>query len=285
MQGLENRDYPADYILSRLRLRRFNYGYLSEVTASQNVWRSFMLECKWLYSHMNKDLRKIFEPVFLYLEIRNIIIFLRNKVLSERPPEILSLTLLPKDFKKALISAKDIKESIRHIEGLFSYISEGFYHLSISLKEKGMAKIEDEIMRLYLESIINKALHFVIRVFMRSLIDSKNILMLHKCLRWKLKDKPEFIMGGNITVRELKRVYEKGDIDGIGALLYRHTGIRLKKEDLQTSLIEGIRRIIMRYIEDPLNIANILNYIWGCYIQAINLSINLQVKESNIDIF
>lgn len=284
LQELENKVYPADYILSRLRLRKFKYGYLSEVTTSQNIWRNFMMEYSWLYSQMSKDLRHIFEPVFLYFEIKNIIILLRDKGTSERSLEILRLSLLPKDFKRALIAAKDITESIKNIEELFSCLSERFYRLSIFLKERGIAKIENEIMRLYLESIVDRVLHPVIRIFIRSLIDSKNILMIHKYLRWQLRSEPEFISGGNIKVQNLKRILKKGDRDKIGSILYRYGGFKSQKDDLHLSLIEGIRKIIVRHIEDPLSIANILNYIWGCFIQAINLGINLQIKESGINI-
>lgn len=285
LKALENKVYPADYILSRLRLRKFKYGFLSEVTTSQNIWRNFMIEYRWLYSQMSKDLRRIFEPVFLYFEIKNIIIFLRYKGTSERSLEILRLSLLPEDFKKSLIGAKDITESIKNIEELFSCLSERFFRLSIFFKEKGLMRIENEIMRLYLESIVNRVLHPVIKIFIRSLIDSKNILVIHKYLRWQLRSEPEFISGGNIKVQNLKRILKEGDRDKIGSILYRYGGFKLQKDDLHLSLIEGIRKIIIRHIEDPLSIANILNYIWGCFIQAINLGINLQVKESGIDIF
>jgi vacuolar-type H+-ATPase subunit C/Vma6 len=284
LQELESKDYPTYYILSRLRLRRFSYGYLSEMNFSQDVWRKFMLECKWIYSQMNKNLRLIFEPVFLYFEIKNIILFLRDKAISEKPSEILHLSLLPEDFKKVLITSTDITESIKDIERLFSYLSESFYCLSMSFKEKGLMGIENEIMKLFLESTAQKYVHPIIRVFIRSLIDSKNILILHKYMRWQLRGEPGFVKGGNIDIQELKRIFKKGDNDKIAAILYRFTGLKIHKENLEQSLIEGIRNVIIRHIEDPLSIANILNYIWGCFIQAINLGISLRIEEQGLDI-
>lgn len=233
---------------------------------------------------MNKNLRLIFEPVFLYFEIKNIILFLRDKAISEKPSEILHLSLLPEDFKKVLITSTDITESIKDIERLFSYLSESFYCLSMSFKEKGLMGIENEIMKLFLESTAQKYVHPIIRVFIRSLIDSKNILILHKYMRWQLRGEPGFVKGGNIDIQELKRIFKKGDNDKIAAILYRFTGLKIHKENLEQSLIEGIRNVIIRHIEDPLSIANILNYIWGCFIQAINLGISLRIEEQGLDI-
>jgi vacuolar-type H+-ATPase subunit C/Vma6 len=274
LQKIENKGYPTDYLFSRLRVRKINYQNLLKNRLVEDVWNNLLLEYKWVYCQMNEKLRNIFSPFFLYFELRNILILIRYKTSSEEKiSEILKWSLLSKELKRNLIYAKDVFIAIRYIEEAFSPISNNFLKLSTIFKCNGFKQFEHNLIKIYFEGIIESSLEPDIKNFLKYLIDSKNILILYKRLRWNIQEELELIKGGNIDPRLLEKCDNEKNIDKILILFKRFTGLKVDLNQLENSLIRGSINLFKKNMSDPLSLGFILNYLWSCYIQTIQLSI------------
>jgi len=97
----EEGGYPAEYLLSRIRgkraflitewdpliadtvplesLRSPRYHGLSADRSSASLWSSLLSGYRWAYLQMDKPLREIFRPFFLYSELRTLFFCLRSR--------------------------------------------------------------------------------------------------------------------------------------------------------------------------------------------------------------
>ena len=94
-----DRGYPTDYLLSRIRGRRAEliadwrplvvspspveslaftrYGSIMTDAYPEDIRRYLLKEFGWVYSQMDRTLRDIFRPFFLYVELNTIFVCLR----------------------------------------------------------------------------------------------------------------------------------------------------------------------------------------------------------------
>ena len=90
LQSPEGSGYPAEYLIARLQARRASfvkewddiisgpvtvetmlpayYGDLVAEYAKESVWKRMLKEYRWVYLQMNRGLRNMFRPFFLYSE-------------------------------------------------------------------------------------------------------------------------------------------------------------------------------------------------------------------------
>src|SRR5208282_4010036 len=102
LRKIDDRGYPTEYLLSRIRGRRAHliadwrplvmsaspvdrlaltrYGSIMTDDYPEAIRQYLLKEFGWVYSQMNRTLRKIFRPFFLYTELSTIFICLRNAI-------------------------------------------------------------------------------------------------------------------------------------------------------------------------------------------------------------
>ena len=112
LKKVKEGDYPTDYLLTRLRIRRasltkdlMGQGIDSIAGRSEgDIWESLLRDYQWVYDQMNKRLHEIFQPFFLYAELRTIIICLRYKKAADKNKikNVLLLSLLSEKNKNTL---------------------------------------------------------------------------------------------------------------------------------------------------------------------------------------
>jgi len=310
LQEIEDRGYPTEYLLSRIRGRRvsltsdweplllgavtteslpLHYRDFAPDTSSQGEWRHLLREFRWVYYQMNRKLWQIFSPFFLYAELRTIFLFLRYKTTNEQVKweQLLSVSLLSKRSKMRLKRSEDIQDAVRIVEELLASYSSIFRGTGEPFVKEGLRGMERWLTNRYLEHTVTLSLHPVIKKFFVRTIDSRNLITLYKRLRWDLKGEADFIKGGSISVRKLRVADEKGDIFNALRMIQSFTGIPVQVPDatsVEKSFYKGMTRTLKMEGREPSGVALILDYLWRCSMEIRNLGVVIHGEGIDRDI-
>lgn len=302
--------YPAEYLLSRIRGRRASlisdwetlirsatfresipvsrYREFAGETVPAGLWRYLLEEYRWVYLQMEKSLRDIFRPFFLYSELRTLFFCLRFKAVGDnaRIEEVLSCSLFSKPLKHAIVDSSTVEEALDKVEDFFLPLSYRFKGLRTAFAKNGFRGAEQHLMKAWLEYIMDSDLHPVVREFFRRLADSRNIIALYKHLRWELKEEPCFIKGGRISHRRFRSVLEKGDLFDVASLIRLTTGLTVEipgSTAVENALYRGISLFLRRAARELSGAGLILEYLWRCSLEVMNLGILFHGKEMERD--
>lgn len=298
--------YPVEYLLSRIKGRRsrlirdwrpllfdpaqfdaqpsLKTGGFQKDRASDAVWRNLMGEYQWVHGQMNQQLRDIFSPYFLYAELRTIFICLRHHVDKKTGAieELLGKSLLSDEIRRVLMLSPDLPSAVSGIERHFSVFSSRFQGLGKELESGGLRSVEQRLLGTYLAVTIDSRLHRLMRAFFSRLIDARNILGLYKYLKLELKEKPLFLPGGSIPELTLRNIMAKEELLALIPLVRECTGIIVERPDatsIELALYRGMTRWLKKEGRDPFGVAPILDYLWQCAIEAMNLSVLYHTRD------
>ncbi len=303
MELLKRREYPGyptEYLVSRIRGRRVRlisvgkptvagaapfedltfgkYERMIQDMAPEDIWRNLILEYQWVYAQMNERLRQLFGPFFLYSELKTVFICLRHGKgrKTSNVDELLGASLLSDKLKKVLATSADVRATAGDIERFFSSYSSEFRGFPKVFDADGLRGIEQALTTRYLTVIVNKKLHPLMKKFFIRLIDSRNIMSLSKYLRQGARPPLSFLEGGSIPPNLLRNILGKRDAPGLGSLVRTFTGARaetLEPARIELAMYKGTTRFLKRSGRDPFGVGPILDYLWSCSIEALNLSI------------
>ena len=300
LRGSEKSGYPTDYLLTRIRGKRASLisawdclldassplEYLSSGRfgipvgdrSADGVWRHLMKEFGWVHAQMNRTLRDVFLPFFLYGELRTIFICLRQT--QGRKPEkierLLSLSLLSERIKKVLRTGEDVNAVLRGIEPFFAGLSGQFVGMETLFDKEGLQAVEQHLTDRYLEYVVRSGPHPTIKAFFSDIIDARNVLSLYKYLRHVPKAPPPFIRCGRLREEKFTAIAGKKDLFSIIPLVLELTGTTLtvpSASEVENALYRKISRSLRKTARDPLGVGVVLEYLWRCSLQATNLSI------------
>lgn len=284
-ERIEDRGYPADYLLSRVRSRRVLYRNFIAARSPVEIWKHLLKEYRWIYTQMNGILRNIFWQFFVYSEFRTIFMCLRYKKGEHRKiKELLCYSLLSDDLKELLRGDSDMMTAIKGIECAFLSISDRFRGLNDIFMKDGFKGFEQVLTNVYLDNTIDSKLHQAIRDFFVYIIDSRNIMAVYKHIRWQMHDYPPFIKGGSIKEARLKGIFQRQDISGITTLVQKLTGIITDNRNIENSLLKGITHVLRKTAKDPLCIGVILDHLWRCYVETIEASVAFYGRKRDSDV-
>lgn len=310
LESPEDRGYPVEYLLSRIRGRRAclitdwkrlifeaapleslspsRYGGLAADKSPEGIWRSLVREFRWVYVQLNGKLREIFKPFFLYTELRTLFICLRH-IKDKNAGQIdalLAVSLLSDEIKRVLKTSEDISSAAAGIERLFLSLSDGFRGLTEIADAEGLRGVEQQLASTYLVHTVHATLHPLMRDFFIRIIDSRNIISLHKYLRMNMTAALTFIPGGTIPETRFRDILDKKDILRIGSLIREITGTKMEisgAAQVENALYKGITKFLKKAGKDPLGVGLILDYLWRCSIEVMNLSLLFYGKDLERD--
>jgi vacuolar-type H+-ATPase subunit C/Vma6 len=303
--------YPSDYLLSRIRGRKARFiqdwkpliaspaplehlpeGHYQRISGNRSpegIWRALLNEYRWVYFQMNGRLRNIFGPFFVYAELRTLLICIRSLKEMKRAKvrEMLSASLLSEELRKILSDSADEFAAVQTIEAILRRLSGKFSGITEILRQKGLSGFEHELIKRYLSVIVGAGLDPVLQAFFMRLIDARNTLALTKLLKLETPAEHPFIPGGTIDAVNLREILDSRSRPEIERLLRAMTGEEIASADhvkLEVSLYRGITRLLKKEGRSALSISPILEYLWRCSIEAMNLSIlcNTQGLERNL---
>ncbi len=306
LQHLEDRGYPVEYLLSRIRGRRSHLitdwrpliydaapldylasvryqGFVRERTP-EGLWRSLVKEHRWVYSQMNGQLRDVFAPYLLYAELRTVFICLRH--MNDQKPgmagELLGISLLSGEIKDVLSASADTRSAVEGIERVFLSLSGEFRGLAEAFDGEGLRGVENRMTNTYLAVIVGAGLHPLIKSFFARLIDSRNIMSVYKCMRLERKAPPLLIPGGAISQARLQSALDKEDLFGVRSLVREFSGIKMETPDptkVEAALYQGVTRYLKKEGREPFGAGPILDYLWKCSLEVMNLGVLFYGKD------
>lgn len=259
-------------------------GFVKERTP-ERIWQNLVQEYRWIYLQMNEQLRRIFRPFFLYSELRTLFICLRyaKDGNAGSTAEILEKSLLSEDIKTALSTAQETETAVQGIEKIFASFSGRFSGLADQFATSGLRGVEQKVIGAYLTAVMEmKQLHPVMRVFFGRLIDARNILAMYKFLKLEQQKRPLLLPGGTIAEAHIHAVISREEFQGISALVRELTGIRIERTDhskLEVALYRGLTVFLKKEGREPFGPAPILDYLWRCSVEVMNLSMLSSGKD------
>ena len=294
LREIDSPGYPEDYLIARIMGRRAaldanwsdarTHG-LPSASSDERIWEVLLQELEWLYGQMNWTLRKCFAPVFVLLELKTIVLCLRNKEAGRRSEIelLLTHTLLADPLRRALREQPDVPSSIAALTVVSAGALPGICEAAAAGAEQGPRAFEDSLMRGYLECTVKTSLHPAIRQFFRAFIDLRNVMILYKQLRWGMDDPGAFIDGGTFERARLVRLRETKQ-PGAWEELAKEATVRKSLPDaaiegaletvLLTSLTQRLRQLGQDYSgQGGDGVALLLDYIWRTYVHARNLAV------------
>lgn len=306
LERIEDRGYPLEYLLSRIRGRRAGlihdwesvvrdteisgrllsrlYPETAVGRAGDVVWRMLLKEYKWVFTQMNMRLRVVFWHYFLYSELRTLFICMRHikQKNTARLNELLSASLLSHEIKDGLRQSSSIQQAAHEIESSFLSLSHDFRGLAEIAVSKGLMEFEQRLTNTYLGHTQSTELHPVMKDFFTGIIDARNIISLYKYLRFEASAQPPFLPGGRIRLERLNEIMDGKDIFGLVSLIRESSGIELDisaTSRVEHALYTGMTRRLDKAGRDPLGLGLILYYLWRISIEAMNLSLILHSRE------
>jgi vacuolar-type H+-ATPase subunit C/Vma6 len=296
----EDRGYPAEYLLSRIRGRKSGLitdwkGLLFDAapldvlvslrsrggvagTSPDAVWRRLMKEYHWVYRQMNGRLREIFSLFFLYAELRTIGICLRQLKAgkSAHLEELLEESLLSNELRKACLFSPDSSTGVAEVSRIFCRLSPDFSDLPRFYAEDGLRGVERRLTSRFLEYAAQQRLHPLIRTFMVRMIDARNLIDLALSVQQEFVSKPDFTACGSVPMEQLVQIRQRKDLMAVGALVQQYAGAKVVLQDpsqVEHALYTATTQYLKRAGREPLSIGMILDYLWRCSLEAMNLSL------------
>ncbi len=299
LQKFADPGYPVEYLLSRIRGRRsglirdwkrliFDASLfetsplpktgLMKAKSPDGVWANLMREYRWVYGQMNKRLRGIFGPYFLYSELKTLIICLRR--LPDRKAgvldELLNRSLLSDEMKEVLFLSTDLPTAVSGIERMFAPLGKKASGLTDALETDGLRGVEQRLIEWYLAETVASGIDPLLKLFFSRLIDARNVISIYKYLRLEIKKVPPLIPGGMVSEARLLGIAKGGDLIAVGSLTEELTDEPVERPDptlIELAFYRGITRWLKKAGRDPFGVAPILDYLWRCSIEAMNLSV------------
>ena len=309
LEESEEGGYPLEYLLSRIRGKRTSlikdWEYLVRAEnplealssprhgkagfdSADALWVLLLSEFRWVFSQMDRTLRDIFRPFFLYTELRTLFVCLRYGAVNDsvKKDHVLVRSLFSKKFKRVLRRSKDIPEAVGDIEDVFMSFSAGFRGIREVFLKDGLRGVEHMLTNTYLEHTMRTELHPLIKEFFIRIIDARNLIALYKYLRWEMEGTPRFVKGGRISERVLGEIKERENIFGVIPVLRTVTGVEIRKPDatgVENALYRGITRFLRRAGRETSGIGFILDYLWRCSMEVRNMGVLLYGRDAERD--
>ncbi len=193
------------------------YPYLRKYAAA-GIWRFLHNEHLWVYKRMNRKLRTLFGPYFVYHEISTLIKSLRyiySKSEDEIVAQQLHNSLLHSDIQKVLTSRQDFPDMLNTLESCLLPRSSLFYGLSGHFEKNGFHALEFFLREKFLTYILLQNQPHLLKTFFRYMVDFHNCIALAKYRHWQIEPGAVFINGGNLEAEIFQRPYLGKDLSAV----------------------------------------------------------------------
>ena len=230
----------------------------------------------WVFAHMEEKLRRATAHFFWLAEVRTLAIairFLRSEVTEQSP--LLETSLLSNPLRELLRQATDATAAVTGLTKFLVGIDPVFSELSDIYQRDGAGGLEAALTDISLHHLASLSQPPPMRTYCALLIDSRNLTMIAKRLRWQLDTLPSLLEGGRLPLPRLTEIFQRRDHP---ALL--HLAMRLGGEapydadaDLEAVLYAAQGRVLRRLARAEEGVGAILHYLWRCGLEAANIAL------------
>lgn len=288
------REYPVDYLLSRLRYRRVllqTGGVAGDGTAldreTSALTRSWEQEERyWLFRQMNRDLRRIMAPLFVFFEINTLVQCLRfiEAGRFEAVAPLLDQSLFSSVLKKSLRDRIAAPQVLERIERFFHDTPLAVKGLEKVYRDKGVQGCEEMIRRQFHEQALHNCTDQDMYSFLQDLVDLRNTITMAKCLRWKIESVPVLTAGGRIRIAR-RPVTEDGLRRVVGRLIMDEGGQieQLHPVGLEPVLYDALLLKMTRRRRVAGQVVPCIEYILRSHLMVKKQSIQLHAMQGHVE--
>lgn len=307
LQPIDNSGYPVEYLTARIAVRKSRLtsdyrsllvaadplaavspgSFLADVSerSAEGVWEAMLAEYRWVYRQMDTVVRKRFTPFFIWLELKTIVLCLRNMQAgrSRDNETILHSSQLSSLVKSMLAAGSDLPEAVARLETTLVIFSPIFSGVAKIFKEGGVPGLEIWLNDAWFHWAGETTLHPALREFFAILVDFHNMMRLDKALRWKVAQAPDFLKGGRIRRRLFVDTLARGDRTAFAGLLRRFPGMEEDADPAvspETALLRGIDKRLRQGSREA-DYDRIVEYLWLMYRETRNMGILLAAGPDN----
>lgn len=280
----------SDYLYARVRYRRARlaHGGLLRSDSGYDPQQALLAEYHWVYRQLDVGLRRKLLPIFEYFELRSLVVALRFLAAGDNEGlrEQLRQSLFQSEIVRSVMQANQVVDAVARLEQLLGEDYTAFSGLEKCYLRQGPGGLEQQLIGAQLKESLEQAKESRVREFLGSLIDMRNLLALHKHLRWKLPLAPPLLAGGSIDATLLEKIWQENDQSGLRAQLKKFTRRALPPEGYSTEeyLQYGLTDRLRNKGRDPLQLWLVIDYLWRCQETAreFGLQQHLQVSEATV---
>jgi hypothetical protein len=291
----ESPGFPNDYLLTRIKARRAaliagwntvrQQGRSSSISDAV-IWEGLLIELEWLYGQMNWSMRECFAPIFVLLELKTIVLCLRNKEVGHltKIGALLAHSLLSDEVQRTLRSGGDVRCTLDALLEVAAGRLPGLHESADAYSENGLRGFEDALMRGFLAQTAKSRLNPAVRRFFRVFIDARNVMILYKQLRWGLDDSEALIGGGTFELTRLTRALKSKDAaswQGFAreAMSVKVLPVAATEGSLESALLASLTRRLSNNRRGDGEVGQILDYIWSVYVHARNRAVLFHAQD------
>ncbi len=305
LQQNDSRGHPVEYLLARIGVRRggLSKNWLSLAAEEEplaavppgsflenvaeptpiGVWQAMLGEYRWLHRQMDDATRRAFLPFFVWLELKTILLCLRNMRggRSREIARILDVSLLAPRIKQVFSTDSSPGETVERLATTLAMITNVFCGMTQAFAEQGIAGLERRLDDGWFRWVEGRKNHPELADFFGSLVDFHNIRRLYKSMRWGLSEPPPFLAGGRIGRSTLAGIFAGGEQQAMADLLGR-LGIELSDPaaDPEGELLAMIGRRLRRAGRARRDgYGPIVEYLWRLYMETRNMGILLSAAS------
>jgi hypothetical protein len=255
------------------------YRLAPEGGAEAGLWSGLQREFAWVHHQMGHGQQTIFEPFFLPLELRTLIMALRMRSRGEEGHTlagVLRFSLLCAPVKRLLCEGTDLPAILAGVGAYLDFWPGAGRALPGILQQQGMTGCEERLLDACLGHAARGRLHPAVASFVNRLIDMENIVALSKQLRWRMAEHG-FIEGGRISTTHLREAARDREGGKARHLIGRVLGVEADPDPigLVPLLAARLGRILRRQGREPDGVGLILDYLWRRLTESRNLSLLL----------
>ncbi|BCR04729.1 hypothetical protein DESUT3_17980 [Desulfuromonas versatilis] len=284
--------YPTPYLLSRLRARsaRLTRDWQAALrqgapagASEEELWRDLLKEHAWVYRQLNTRLRRRFAPAFCFFEIRTLVLALRNRKAREagRVEEVLEQSLLDGRLLKPLRSIGSFQAAMTGLARQLAREAPDFAPLLAYAEQGELRPFENALAGAMLAHATHGCRHPLVRFFIASQIDLRNLFALAKHQRWQLEEIPELLPGGQLPHTRMTALIRAGRLETLERLVQRTLGpaIQLADPRLEIALLRRLSEKIRRQARDYEEAGPVLDYLWRRTLETRNLGVLLSGRD------
>ena len=244
------------------------------------AWHFLNHEYAWVYLRLDRRLRRIFEPYFVFWESNILVQTIRhihNRKAEEGIARQLENSLLDQDIQMILKSGRDLQTVLERLEACFVAKAGILNGLKAAYGKHGILSLETFLREAVLSYVICRCSNPLLMTFFRHIVDFYNCMTLARNIRWEMMEAPSFIGGGTIEVEKLQRASLRKDMASIAKIF----PVRSPDEEidspveLERKLLSLITKLLRRLSRGRTVAGEILFYLWEQYRYTRNISLVL----------
>lgn len=245
--------------------------------------QALQAEFYWTFAHLEEGLRRTLAPIFWLEEVRTLALGLRLLARGKADfAPLLRFSLLATPLRTLLHQAESCAAAVAGLTTLLTDFDPHFAGLNEIFRSAGHGPLETALYERSLQRLSASRLHPQLRTCIALLIDSRNLTIVAKQLRWQLAPLPPLLEGGHLPRWRLEEVFARRDRDGLLQLTRRlgGQGSAAASDDPEQLLCAAQTRVLRRLGRDDAGVGVILDYLWRCRNEAANLGLLARLETA-----